>query len=288
MIHDIKISLYLNIAACNIKCKAWTEAVAACEEVLKLDKTNFRAFYRRARATSLPINAGVPDLQKSIKDLDQVLELAKNIPGGRFKFVQKEKERVQKLIDVNYKRERQTYSKMFKSKKSVTDYVEKTVKKEPKGYKTIEEKEFEAEMGEIDKEVQKLLEEQMKKFDFELKPNWEKLSLPEIDDLENIVQDTVESYRIFKKGGKFKEADLMKAKIKETKYAKQHLLLVMALDFTKPTPKMREIAKTSNIDLNDPRVIEEFKKMQEQNLRDIRYMKEGKKPPPKEDLKNQI
>ena len=96
----------------------------------------------------------------------------------------------------------------------------------------------------------------MSQFDFELKPNWQNASFPEIEDLERVVEDTVESYRIFKKGGKFKEADLMKAKIKETKYAKQHLRLVMALDFSKPTPKMIEIAKKSNIDLNDPRVIE--------------------------------
>lgn len=153
IIHDIKISMYLNIAACNIKCKSWKEAIAACEEVLKLDKTNFRAYYRRSRATSLPINAGVPDLQKAIKDLDKVLEIAKNIPNGKFNFVHKEKERVQKLIDVNYKRERQTYSKMFSSKKSVADYVKKNVKNEPLKYKTTEEKDFEKEMAEIDKEV---------------------------------------------------------------------------------------------------------------------------------------
>jgi len=155
IIREIKISLYLNIAACNIKIKAWTEAIAACEEVLKLDKTNVRAFYRRARATALPINAGVPDLRKAIQDLDQVLELVKDIPNGKFEFVKKEKSRVQGLIDVNYKREKQTYSKMFSSKKSVTDYVRKTVmvKNEPMTYKTIEEKEFEEEMGVIDEEV---------------------------------------------------------------------------------------------------------------------------------------
>ena len=33
---------------------------------------------------------------------------------------------------------------------------------------------------------------------------------------------------------------MMKEKIKETKYAKEHLKVVMSLDFTKPTPKMVE------------------------------------------------
>jgi len=35
------------------------------------------AFYRRARATALPINAGVPDLRKAIKDLETVVKLSK-------------------------------------------------------------------------------------------------------------------------------------------------------------------------------------------------------------------
>lgn len=109
-----------------------------------------------------------------------------------------------------------------------------------------------------------------------------------MEDIDAIVQNTVETYRIFKKGGKFKEADLMKAKIKETKYAKQHLKLVMNLDFNKPTPKMIEMAKTNNIDLNDPKVLEEFKKIQDQNLTDIQLLKQGKKPPTKEEMQEKV
>ena len=116
-------------------------------------------------------------------------------------------------------------------------------------------------MAVIDDEVQVLLDQKMKEFSFELKPNWQTSHFPEVEDLEAIVQNTVESYRIFKKGGKFKEADMMKTKIKETKYAKQHLRLVMALDFTKPTPEMIEMGKKNKIDLKDPQVIAEFKKM---------------------------
>lgn len=80
----------------------------------------------------------------------------------------------------------------------------------------------------------------------------------------------------------------MKAKIKETKYAKQHLKLVMNLDFNKPTPKMIEMAKTNNIDLNDPKVLEEFKKIQDQNLTDIQLLKQGKKPPTKEEMQEKV
>ena len=77
---------------------------------------------------------------------------------------------------------------------------------------------------------------------------------------------------------------MIKDKIKETKYAKEHLKLVMNLDFTKPTQKMIDMAQTNNININDPIIINEFKKIQTQNLRDIQLMKEGKKPPTPEEL----
>lgn len=80
---------------------------------------------------------------------------------------------------------------------------------------------------------------------------------------------------------------MMKDKIKETKYAKEHLKLVMNLDFTKPTEKMKEMARKNNIDCDNPQVIAEFKKIQQQNLRDIHMMKDGQKPPSFEELQEQ-
>ena len=86
-------------------------------------------------------------------------------------------------------------------------------------------------------------------FSFEVKDNWKNFHLPECDDVDNIVQNTIETYRILKKAGKFSEAEMMKEKIKETKYAKEHLKLVMNLDFKKPTEKMLKLARENNIDL---------------------------------------
>jgi len=63
------------MAACNIKANDFKSSVDACNEVFMLEPENLRAFYRRARATALPINAGVPEFRKSVKDLDQLLAL---------------------------------------------------------------------------------------------------------------------------------------------------------------------------------------------------------------------
>lgn len=104
-VNQMKISCYMNIATCNIKTKNFDIAAKACNEVLSLDGNNIQAFYRRAKSIALPINAGVPDLRLAVKDLDTVIRLSKKIKGLKYKYVEVEKERVQKLIDINYKRE---------------------------------------------------------------------------------------------------------------------------------------------------------------------------------------
>ena len=78
----------------NIKTKAFSISIAACEEALKLSPKNIMAFYRRAKATALPINAGVPDLRNAIKDLDMVIKLSKKMKGLKYDYVLREKERV--------------------------------------------------------------------------------------------------------------------------------------------------------------------------------------------------
>jgi len=62
----------------------------------------------------------------------------------------------------------------------------------------------------------------------------------------------------------------------------------MNLDFSKPTAKLRDMARKNNIDLGDPTVIEEFRRIQLQNLEDIRRMKEGKKPLSEEEMKQKL
>ena len=59
------------------------------------------------------------------------------------------------------------------------------------------------------------------------------------------------------------------------KFAQLHVLQVMNFDFDRPQQKLVEMAKTSNIDLKDKRILEEFKIIQQQNLEDIRRLKQG-------------
>lgn len=103
-----------------------------------------------------------------------------------------------------------------------------------------------------------------------------------------MIEKAEESYKLFKKTGRIKEAKMIKEKLVEAKYAKIHLIHVMNLDFSKPTNKMIEIAKNNKIDLKDPQVIEEFRKIQLQNLEDITRLKQGKKPLTDDELKAKL
>lgn len=149
----LKLALFLNIAACNIKTKDYESAVAACNEALKLDPYNVKGLYRRARAVSLPINSGVEDFRAAMVDLRRIVEVIdpQHAPALR------ELKRLSKLVEVNRKREKETYSKMFKTgSKGVTDFVEEQLKKQtpvPINQKTMEELEWERERAKIEQKV---------------------------------------------------------------------------------------------------------------------------------------
>lgn len=83
--------------------------------------------------------------------------------------------------------------------------------------------------------------------------------VPEVEAVQEIIDKTIENYKMCKKLGQLDEAKIVKDKLREIKYAKEHLVHVMNLDFTRPTDKMKQMALKANINLSDPNVIEEFK-----------------------------
>lgn len=67
--------MYLNIAVCSLKLKEFQTGIYACEEALKLDNWNVKAYYLRARSWILDINSGVDELKLAIDDLWAALML---------------------------------------------------------------------------------------------------------------------------------------------------------------------------------------------------------------------
>ena len=141
---------------------------------------------------------------------------------------------------------------------------------------TVLDKEIEKEMQDLDKQVERLIAKKTKDFTFELKPVFE--HFPEIDELTSIISKTIIDYRIAKKMGKLEEIQTYQATIKQLKFAKEHMIRVLNMDFDKPTAKLRKMAKESKIDLKDPMILADFRVMQEQTLNEIKRLKDGKKP----------
>lgn len=110
---------------------------------------------------------------------------------------------------------------------------------------------------------------------------------PDLDKVEDLILQAIKSYGVLRKIGKHQEADDVRAKIKEMKFAQKHLHLVMNLDFNRPSPKMLELAKEANIDLKNEQMVQEFKLVQIQNLEDIRRLRMGLKPLSKEEIEAQ-
>jgi tetratricopeptide (TPR) repeat protein len=185
--------------------KDFETAVAACDEALKLDPYCTKALYRRARALALPINSGVEDFRLALTDLKRLLEL-----DPSHKPAQKEMKRLQGLIDVNRKREKDTYGKMFTSAQSVAEYVDHKIKREPINYKSIEDQEYEREKTKMDRKVSKMMQDKLKEFSFEVKPMAERKHFKEVDDIQEMIDKAEESYKLFKKTGRIKEAKLIK------------------------------------------------------------------------------
>lgn len=105
-----------------------------------LDSLNVKALYRRARARSLPINSGVEDFKLAMVDLKRLIEI-----DPTHKPSLKEINRLSGLINVNRKREKDTYGKMFTSSASVSEYVEQKIKREPLNFRSAEDEEYERE-----------------------------------------------------------------------------------------------------------------------------------------------
>lgn len=79
-----------------------------------MDPYNLKALYRRARAQALPINSGVEDFRLAIADLKTIVE---NVEPAHAPSL-RELRRLQKMVEVNRRREKETYAKMFSGKGS--------------------------------------------------------------------------------------------------------------------------------------------------------------------------
>ena len=115
----------------------------------------------------------------------------------------------------------------------MTELIKKKFPKPAKKFKTIEDQEIELELQKIDKEIESLITKKVKEFSFYVKDELE--YFPEIDQLTEMIEKSIKDYKQAKKFGQADEAKFYKVTIKEMKFAKEHLIRVMNMDFNRPT-----------------------------------------------------
>ena len=121
----MKLKLYLNISICSIKLKEFNTSLKACDEALRLDTKNVKGYYLKARSRILDINSGVDELKLAVKDLKEGLKI-----DPENKPIIEQLHKVMKLVNINSRREKETYINMFDKNNSVEDYVKHTIKEE--------------------------------------------------------------------------------------------------------------------------------------------------------------
>lgn len=102
-VHNLKLSLYLNLAQCYLKLESWNKAVANCNEALALDHASVKALYRRAVAYEKDNN-----LELAVADVKAALKLA-----PQDKAVLKLDERLKVLTKRQLDKEKKMWSKAF-------------------------------------------------------------------------------------------------------------------------------------------------------------------------------
>lgn len=258
----------------------------ACEEALKLDTQNVKGYYLKARSRILDINSGVEELKLAVRDLKEGLKI-----DPENKPIINQLQKIVKLVNINSKREKETYLNMFDKNHSVEEYVEKNIKKEVQKVQKLEEIEQlsahqripqSKQKKKFEKKVKKYMQAKANEFSFEVKKNREKYQ--EIEEIKENISKGEEAVQLFIRSGKVNEAKQLKTSLQQARYEIEMLDCVMNLDFTKPREKAKMMADEMGIDLTDPVVIGEFKKMQKDRLRELKDVKEGKKksgPEPK-------
>jgi tetratricopeptide (TPR) repeat protein len=75
ILDSMKLSLYLNLAACYLKLSDNDNAIKACDEALLLESRNTKALFRRARARSTGENVTMQSYNAALEDIKLAYEI---------------------------------------------------------------------------------------------------------------------------------------------------------------------------------------------------------------------
>lgn len=237
-IKQMKISALLNIALCDLNTKKFDEVRYACDEVLKLDQSNIKAYYRKAKSYLDCKSSVHEDYVLAFKELEKALKYSPNDPTILPLY-----NKLKIDIEKHNKDEKKVFKSFFRNV----------------NYEQMQKEDMEnlSKENSSDKKTTDISEED---------PN---LGKPEIRILNLVIEQCyVLIHRLEREGNK-KELKRMQAIVEKAKFYKEDLQKLLELNFEKPNDDLRKFAKEHKLDLNDPNVKNEFFKIRKSYLEKI-------------------
>ncbi|CAE7477477.1 FKBP70 [Symbiodinium natans] len=230
----------LNLAACKQKLDKFDEAIIACDVTLELDPDNVKALYRRAESRIRPTKATAYDHDIAIKDLAKANALdPSNQTVERLLVRLRGERRVQREKDAK------TYTGLF-DRGQIYDKVAQEARLAKASTKT----------------GGSLLASGATYEDLEQRIS----EISDQDPIEKRIQDAELLRDLYVRNGKEDEARQLNDQIKQAKKVVKDNVEQPKIDWSNPPPELVEDAKKHGLDLTDPVVLQELKRMEREGF----------------------
>lgn len=228
--HKFRVALCINIAACKLKLLKWEEAIVACNTALELEPSNVKALFRRAVARITPGKCTAYDQDLAIKDLTKANQID---PDDSVVAA--------KLRELRESRKNQK----VKDKRQFNSFFDRgTIYKGGEGGDGTRPSAANEEMQAIKRRIEGISDD---------------------DTLEKRTADAELLRDLYMRNGKEEEARELNEKIQVAKKAVKERE-APKMDWENPTEDMIEDAKKFSLDLKDPLVIQELKRMEKEGF----------------------
>lgn len=236
----LRLACCLNLAACKQKMEKYDEVIVACDTALELDPTNVKALYRRAEARVKPSKSTAYDHDLAIKDLAKAHQ-----QDPKNQIVEKLLTKLRGERKVQRGKDQKTFTGLFDRG---TIYKPEDLEGTPVPASAKNDVDISTIQARID-------------------------GISDEDTLEKRTADAELLRDLYMRNGKEDEAKELNAKIDAAKKALREQTnpteARTGMDWDNPTPEMIEDAKKYNLDLTDPLVISELKKLEREGVNSL-------------------
>ncbi len=103
--NDCTCSILLSISYCFLQMRHYKNAVDCLDECLEIDENNVNALFRRSQARMYNKNSKFGDLEKSLKDIEKLLNIYKESNAALPQIYKEQEESIKELIEQKRKEE---------------------------------------------------------------------------------------------------------------------------------------------------------------------------------------